>query len=97
MPYKGVDFAAVDGGLQLDKDEPPAGTGRIGQHPGAGNWMEVGSMKPRWIRVRKRRTQRGSGGGLQAGLLVFQRHLWCHSVAGGLQRRLAGVKQTRLS
>ncbi|MFQ2769044.1 MULTISPECIES: hypothetical protein [Aeromonas] len=28
-------------------------------------------MKPRWIRVRKRRTQRDPEGVLQAGLLVF--------------------------
>ncbi len=28
-------------------------------------------MKPRWIRVRKRRTLRDPEGGLQAGLLVF--------------------------
>ena len=28
-------------------------------------------MKPRWIRVRKRRRQREQEGGLQVGLLVF--------------------------
>ena len=32
--------------------------------------MELALMKPRWIRVRKRRTQRDPEG-LQAGLLVF--------------------------
>ncbi len=68
---QGVVSPQLTAGCNWTKMSRLPGRAGIGQHPGCRKLDGVGSMKPRWIRVRKRRTQRDPEGVLQAGLLVF--------------------------
>jgi hypothetical protein len=57
----------VDAGWWLHKDGSPAELGR-GYAP---QQVEVGSMKPKWIRFRKREKEVDPEGVLQTGLWLF--------------------------